>query len=292
MNKLLFSQKKELLGTILEISLPENKKQLINDCFDIAKKFENKYSRFKQNSELTNLNNNLNKWQKVDKELIDILKTAENIKKITKGYFNITIKDTLEKLGYKSNTENINSNNSKKCDIFPTKKIKINENTNEIFLKKQIDIGGIGKGYLIKKIVHYLDKKQISNYIINAGGDIFSKSKAIIKIEHPTNNNLIFAKTQIENESLCTSSPSRRKWGKNHHLINPKTNKNENTCKQITIIDKDPSIADALATGLFVAGFKKAVKIAKKHKIKCCIISNKDEIFLSSNLKLDILRKK
>lgn len=271
----MITKSRELLGTIIEITLPTSK--LFDECFDEIERIEKKYSRFIENSYLSKLNSK--KEDRLDEETIFLLKKAVKIKIITKNYFDINIKETLESLGYDKDysfKKKIKINNPFKKKGFEIKDKKIT-------LYNQIDFGGIGKGYAIDRVKKILEKNKIKKYFINAGGDIYSKGKNRIALENPDNNKYAIGEVEINDESICSSSSNRRKWGKNHHLIDPFTKKSTNSIKTVFIIEKNAIDGDALATGLFCSGFENAIEISKKNNLKVLLISNDNKIFTSKN---------
>lgn len=294
------SQTKKLLGAYITITLPEKDSKHFNKCFRIIKEFGYKYSRFKENSEIAKLNNNLYKWNKISDELINIITLSEHIKKDTAGYFDITIKSTLDILGYdkeKPNTEKnkiIMTNNKLKNYIskilLKKKDVIINKKEKKIYMKKEIDIGGIGKGYIGDKIKKYLLNNNIKDFTIDMGGDIYISGKQKIFLKDPENDKKIIGEIYVNKSALASSSPHIKKWSNSHHLINPKTSLPETTIKQIFVLHKDLRKADAYATGLLASGFENAKKIAKKINIPIVIISNHNRVFYN-NEKIKIYHK-
>lgn len=270
----------EILGTIFKIELPNSSSNLFETLFLELKRIESKFSRFNSNSELMQLNSQLFTWQKIDSEFHFILKKSQEIKKITNGYFNISQKNNLEKIGY-GNSKNISK---LKFNNFISKNYFLKKN--KVFLLKEIEIGGLGKGYAISNLINLLEKNNVKSYSLDGGGDIFIKGDEEIFLESPYDNNNVFAKVKIKNTTICSSSPSRRNFGKDkHHLINPKTNKSKSDILQVYIIEDNPILCDALSTALFVMGFDKAKKFSIKNKLNVFLVSINNEIYDSIKVK-------
>lgn len=94
---------KELFGSTLSLSLSEEReeqesKSVAEECFSIAKEFEEKYSRFIPGNFLDELNTQ--KSAPLDEELRTLLELAKTVSKRSKGYFDITISPLLENAGY------------------------------------------------------------------------------------------------------------------------------------------------------------------------------------------------
>ncbi len=286
----IISKKLEALGTIIEISLEKKNSVYFDLCFEEIKRIEKKYSRFDDNSYISYLNSNLNKKIILDEETLFLFKKYEYLKLKTEGFFNIFLKKTLEDLGYDKDY----SFKKKFKGFFPfKKKIFYNLNNLEIVLFEQIDFGGFGKGYAVDRIRDILGNLDVNHFMINAGGDIFANNAYDennnwnVVLENPNNLEYAFAKINLNNFAICSSSSNKRKWKKYHHLINPFTNKPANDMKAVYVFDKDTINADAYATALFVSGFDKAIEISKKENISVLLISNQNKIYQSPNLDLE-----
>ncbi len=285
------SKKKELLGTLIEVKVPKQNSKVFPLIFDEFKRIEEKYSRFKYSSYLSKINLNLKKWQEIDEETIYLISKSEEIRKQSDENFDITLLDTLERLGY---DKEYSFKEKKRIDfslLFPSKK-PIELKGNMIFLRKKIDFGGIGKGYAIDKVSEIIEKKGVFDYYINAGGDIFARHKDenkkwTILLEHPDFTDKAIGKVEINNMAIASSSSNRRKWGKNHHLINAKTKKPISETKAIFLIAKTAIEADAYATALFTSGFGKGIELSKKLDVNTLIISEKNKVYKSENFEVE-----
>ena len=90
----------------------------------------------------------------------------------------------------------------------------------------RLDFGAIGKGYAIDIIGQILNGKGITEYTINAGGDILHHGGIPIRVglEHPSDAHKVIGIAEIAgNKSICGSAGNRRAWGEFHHIINPDT---------------------------------------------------------------------
>lgn len=274
------SVSKELLGTVVEVKLPKHNSALLSICFEEIKRVEATYSRFLEDSVLSKLNQNLGKWQSISDEFLWLLSRAEDFKKQTRGNFDITVKSTLDKLGY---------GNPVKTQGFSLSSIfgDVQLGKNKVLINKEIDFGGFGKGFALDCVKKILDKNFISHYYINAGGDIFARRDHemepwIILLEHPDDPSMAIGKIEIDNSSIAGSAPNRRKWKNFHHLINMKTGKPAEGVKAIFVTAKSGIEADAYATGLFTSGFENAIEISKFLPVEILIISKNDQVYRSA----------
>jgi thiamine biosynthesis lipoprotein len=213
-NKLLIKNLKGL-GTFWFVELFESlsveKENLIKKFIKKEiKDFEKKYTRFSSKSLLNKLNHD--KKISFDTDLEKMIRLGERVGGETTRDFNIFIKKDLEKIGYGKALKAKNFIPDKSKKVFYKK-------NNYLFLntEKEIDLGGLGKGYLIDKLASSLKKEfDLKYFLINGGGDIYATSnqkKPIeIYLEHPIETNTFIGKVLIKNESFCASSSFKRNW--------------------------------------------------------------------------------
>lgn len=296
MNQKILAQAREQLGSVIEIKLPEKYKSLFGLCFKEIDRIEQAYSRFLDSSELTKLNNHLGKWQKASDEYLKIVEYALDFYNKTEGYFDITLKTLLEKIGY-DKEYSFKPKESKDTIVQKIRDkmqpILIDKKNKRIMLRKEIEFGGLGKGYALDCVAKLLDKKGVDCYYINAGGDIYARQGSgepwTILLEHPDNYEMVIGKLELDKQSIAGSAPNRRRWGngKYHHLINAKTKQPENSVKAIFVIAKTGMEADAYATALFTSGFEEAIRIYKKLPVEILLISQNNKVFKSEGFKVE-----
>ena len=117
-----------------------------------------------------------------------------------------------------------------------------------------IDIGALGKGYLVDAIAKLLDSYNETEYVIDASGDLCHKGTSTNKVglEHPTSPDMVIGIVDIKNKSLCASASNRRAWGHGmHHIFNPVTKSPVRDIIATWVIADTTMIADGLATALF-----------------------------------------
>lgn len=117
-----------------------------------------------------------------------------------------------------------------------------------------IDIGAIGKGYLVDIISFMLLQAGIADFIVDGSGDILHYGQFCTKIglEHPFDPSLVIGVVNIKNKSLCASAVNRRSWGDgNHHVLDGRTGIPVRDIVATWVIADTTAIADGLATALF-----------------------------------------
>lgn len=125
-----------------------------------------------------------------------------------------------------------------------------------------IDLGAIAKGFATEAAGQYLESIGITNYLINAGGNVkvgapIHKDNFSIGIEDPNSKNGdIFKVIYGKNISVVTSGGYERYYeyeGKQyHHIIDPDTLMPSDYFKSVTVITHDSRLGDILSTTLFL----------------------------------------
>lgn len=127
----------------------------------------------------------------------------------------------------------------------------------------QLDFGAFAKGYAIGEAIERLHRQGVHHALVNAGGDLCVSGRRGMRnwrigIRHPRKPGVI-ASIELEPDScIFTSGDYERFSDRNgkriHHILNPKTGYSATGTQSVTVIANNPTLADAAATALFVAG--------------------------------------
>lgn len=203
-----------------------------------------------------------------------VLHHAEQIKRQTQWYFDITIWSTLSGLGYwRHMTWN----------------------------RDQYDLGWFVKGRTIDQLSQVLKSYSITHYTINAGGDMLCQWKTQkVHIQHPLDATSFIGEIEVTNSSLCTSSirPRRRRPAINdinnvskgtffHHITSDWASAVWPVIG-VSAIHTDAMIADAAATIFLVCPVQEVQKIAKTLEVEFLIVFDDMSSIQSPNFPLFI----
>ena len=261
-----------------------------NIICDEINKFEKSYSRFLPDS----LVSQLNKQQILANpptELIALLTICSQYYGLTNGSFNPALGEILENRGYdieysfehKSKPETLV--NFDDLVILNDSEIRLNGSGN-------IDLGGLGKGFLIDKLAdifcHELD---LNSFLINGGGDIYVSSdyqKEVI-LEHPFTPGYTMGSIDLQGQSLGCSSNQKRNWKTKNtgetfgHIIDPwDINKYINLAS--FVVADTAVVADIVATVLCIIGddTSKIQKLLQNITFEYAIVSPNNDLIISS----------
>lgn len=144
------------------------------------------------------------------------------------------------------------------------------------------DFNAIAQGYTVDVIANFLKSKNITNFIVEVGGELFLSGKNTLTgkkwtvgIENPTlpsDKNEFIATLQFENQGLATSGNYRKTridpvtGEKFVHSINPITGMaQQSNLLSVTVITDSAMYADGYATMFMVMGLEKSKSFLEKH---------------------------
>lgn len=278
------------LGTVNTITVyvneneSEKAKKTLEFTEQYINKIDDKFSVFKNTSEISNINKNAGiKPVNVSDDTFEILKLSKVYSATTEGAFDITTKPVTDY--YKNSIENVEEFNETLRKVNYNCLI-IDEENQSVMLKNKwqaIDLGGIAKGYVIDKIIEIFKENKIENAIINLGGTIYNiGEKRNIGIRNPFNPINISNKDdsiitiESENEIFVTSGL----YEQGEHIIDPKTCKKVKTdIISVSIIGNNGAEQDAIATACFVLGIEKSVELLKIRNLQGIFILKNGQIF-------------
>ncbi|MBR5323358.1 MAG: FAD:protein FMN transferase [Muribaculaceae bacterium] len=242
--------------------------------------FDYSLSPFNKNSIIAAINNN-DTSARADELLKDVITLSQQVYKVTSGAFDPTISPLVNAWGFGFKTDKFP--NQTEVDSLKTfvgmDKITlavdgrvIKENTNTT-----LNFSAIAKGYIVDLVAKYLDKKGVTDYLVNIGGEINCKGlnpkgeKWRIGVDKPEESNKggdIHSILQLSDKSLATSGNYRKfkveDTQKVWHIIDPRTGyPTQARVLSATVIANNCAIADAYATALMVLGLEDGMSIVE-----------------------------
>ena len=223
---------------------------------------------------------------RVDRHLQKVVKEALKVSRKTDGAFDITVQPLVQAWGFGAAPVSTLPDSASvqallKC--VGAGKIKLRKD----HLKKRvpcvrIDVNGIAQGYSVDVLADFLDKKGISNYLVELGGEIRVKGRKpngepmAIGIEGPAEDKPYdpypIQKIISLEKGAVTSSGNYRKFyqsgsRKFSHLIDPKTGYPlDNELISITVWAEDAMTADAYDNALMGMGLEKGLQFTNRQK--------------------------
>jgi thiamine biosynthesis lipoprotein len=287
-----------VMGSTIEIQVKcrdENKaNNAITAAFAEARRIDTLFSTYLKDNNMWKINNSSTEKLYVNKETFYILKKSGYIWEITEGAFDVAIGNIIDLVGFDKNSPKVPSYTEvlKATENIGWKKIKL-EDPDILFKPKNIKINfnAIVPGYAADKCAKILEDNGISDYLINVGGELFSKGEEWkIGIQHPRMENELIGTISASGYGVATSGDYQQYFKKNGkrftHIFNPATGYSANECEAVTIIAPDAITADALSTGIFVLGPQKGLALIEKlDNVEGIIVDTTGTIHESSGFK-------
>jgi len=294
-----------LLGTAVTITIADrnsNASELFNAAFKEVEKVQSSFSLYNASSEISVINNNAYPGPvRISDDVFSLIKSSLEVSGKTGGAFDITWASS-GKLWDFSAEGFTPPDDIKIKSILPLisyKNIRIVEGINTVsFLKKgtKIGLGGIAKGYAVRKAVSVLRKHGVKGAIVACAGDIQvigdnSGRPWKAGIQDPRGNSVIATFAMKDGDAVSTSGDYERfrmiNGRRYHHIIDPATGyPSESGLISVTVFSKDPVASDAYSTAFFVTGFEKAKAVlAEMNELSAVFVDSNQKIFASSNLK-------
>jgi FAD:protein FMN transferase len=279
----------EALGTVWKITIFDKLdtlqfKKIHNLVLSCARKFDETYSRFIPISFIRKLVNKSG-IVSVPEDLVSMLRIYRNLYLPSGKKLNPLIGSLLSQLGY-DDTYTLKPEEHLTAVPDFTESIQIIDDKT-INLKKNllIDPGALGKGYLIDKIFDRLHDSGLKRFLVDGSGDIRYKGGRIkikVGLEHPGDFSKVIGVFDLMQGALCSSSGSRRKWDKYHHIIDPKTKSSPRDVLCVWVLSEKAAVSDALATALF---FSPPENYSSIYDFEYCILNKEMKIKRSDGFK-------
>ena len=127
-----------------------------------------------------------------------------------------------------------------------------------------LDVGAAGKGYLVDLLGAVLAEHGVTEYTIDASGDILRRGAGSIRVglEHPLNTSMAIGVVNLGDGSICGSASNRRAWGDGlHHVVDAITGLPTRRVIATWAMAPTALEADGIATALF---FSDPARIAQE----------------------------
>jgi thiamine biosynthesis lipoprotein len=240
-------------------------------------------------------------------ELLEMINLSLYYSELTDGSFDITVQPILDLWAYDPDVEQ----QFWELDE-PTQTTAINEalervgpaqiivESGTIRLKEgaSITLGGIAKGYAVDEALEVIADMGIKYALIDAGGDIGTLGAKPdgelwnIALANPDDTSQSLASFSFADRAVATSGNYERYFDPEkevHHIVNPKTGYSAGECISVTIIARDCTQADVLATSVFVMGPVEGMLLVESLDDVEALIVDSDRIIYQSSVLSDYL---
>lgn len=274
---------------------------LLQEALNSCAIFEHELNRWEEGSDVWLINQNKEQPTKVSDDTVRILRTAEAVREVSCGAFNVLVGDLVNLWNFKNQDPQLpdpvllEQEVQEAADSF----YSIHGNKASLYGEGSMDLGGIAKGYITDRIADFLRKKGVQHALLNFGGNIVTIGPKedgtpwTIGLQTPDGERQkdYWAAVTSVDSTVVTSGVYERGFEKNgkwyHHILDPKTGYPvENNLLTVTIVAKDSMMADALATAAFVMGPERGLPMVHKMGAKAVFLDKAGNVWRSPDLEL------
>ena len=288
--KKVYLQSADALGTNIELRLVTHNQAPAEKWFILLWKeigdFENRFSRFRHDSELSLFNKQAGEKVKISETFKKLLETAKHYSVLSEGLFNPFILPDLQRAGYKNSLDKTHSPapDYSKRSVADYTSLEIGSDWAMIPSNTALDMGGIGKGYLADQLGALLENN-VEDYCLSLGGDVCVKGSDEdgpwkIDIQSAENREKNIAKFTGDKDlfGIATSGVTREISEQTQvHIINPKTGQpidlSNNIC---TVVANNVTMADVMASCILIGGKDLAKRLVGNGLIKAVLLQGKE----------------
>ncbi|GAB4575157.1 MAG: FAD:protein FMN transferase [Anaerolineae bacterium] len=241
--------------------------------------WENSFSRFRPESELSRLNASAGQWVTVSPDLLDVVLVALDVAQFTDGLVTPLVLPALMAAGYDRSFERLQARQSADLPRFALsvpdwQSVEVDVSCAGVYLPPatRIDLGGVAKGWTAEAIADRLEA--FGPCLVDAGGDIVARGcppgqegwPVIVADpwgappDAPLPEETVGLLTLcVRDRAVATSGIDYRRWWRGgrmqHHLIDPRTGAPAETdLLSATVIARDADRAEGCAKALMILG--------------------------------------
>ena len=247
---------------------------MVDDAIDFVDGLDRKWSRFRGDSELSELNRGAGKPVAVSSETCAIVLLAIDAWRSTDGLFDPTILGALVEAGYDRTFDEIGTTEPAgrldEDSLRPSPGpggVVVDEERLMVTLPENVslDFGGIGKGRCADLVLERLLAGGAVGACVDLGGDVRVGGSSpqgegwVVAVDDPFHPGGDLALITLSSGAVTTSSRLRRQWstvdGPAHHLLDPTTGQPAKSgLAAVTVVAADAAWGEVHAKAALIAG--------------------------------------
>ena len=284
-----------VMGTFARVVAVAADSSTARRCIEVAfveiEKIDELMSDYKSDSEISEINRDgFNRAIKVSKSTYEVLEKSIEFSELSGGAFDITVGPLVDLL-----------HSAEKKEVAPSEeeiaeaklkvgyqKLKLDDPNRTVKFAvdgMKLDLGGVAKGYAIDRAVEAMQKGGAVGGMVDIGGDIrcFGAppqgkdhwliglqdpgvgSDIVISAEAGISTGELLLVLKLQNAAIATSGGYQRFTligGKKYsHILDTRTGHSSDELASVTIISKNATDADALATAVSVMGAERGLAL-------------------------------
>ncbi|MBQ0743394.1 MAG: FAD:protein FMN transferase, partial [Pseudomonas sp.] len=235
----------------------------------------------------------------VGNEIADLVQIAKEVSRASQGCYDLTIKPLFDLWGFSGESVSLPGSAEleqvRKLTGFGLVSVPTLTELQKNAPEAEIDLSSIAQGYSVDRVASVIEAAGIKNYLVEIGGELKTRGHKPdgsfwrIAIERPLPGGRAVQKVltigQDEPVSVMTSGTYRHYFDDHgtrySHVLDARTGKPiTHKTVSVTVLDQDPTLADAWSTALLCLGDEEGLTIANQAGIAALFLRESGEQFV------------
>jgi FAD:protein FMN transferase len=249
----------------------------VEDAFDEVDRLDRLMSHYKPESPLSRLNQTAAAAAApvpTDPELFAIIAESIRYSRESDGAFDITVGPLMKAWGFFKG-EGRMPTARELADVrrrIGYQHVRLDEKAHAVGFDRpgiELDLGGIGKGYAVDRVVDLLRARGITSALVSAGGSTIYALGAppdedgwSVRVQDPLHADKTALTLRLKDRSLSIAGRSEKSFERNgivySHIMDPRTAKPVQGMLTVAVLSPTGTAGDALDDALFVQGVEKS----------------------------------
>ena len=231
----------------------------------------------------------------VGPEIVNLIAKAREVTKASRGCYDLTVKPIFDLWGFNGQQVSVPSETELHNQLQIVGINNVVARSGKTLAKSvsdlQVDLSSIAQGYTVNKMADVLESAGIDHYLVELGGELKTRGHKPggepwrVAIERPTPEERSIHKViTIRSDaplSVMTSGTYRHYFddqGQRYsHVLDARTGwPVSHSTVSVTVIDQDPTRADAWSTALLCLGAREGTAVADQHDIAALFMEEKN----------------
>jgi len=258
-------------------------------AFEEARRLDRLLSHFRPGSELSEVNRfAAQRPVKVTPELFDLLAACLDYSRLSEGAFDVTVGPLMQVWGFFKGSGRLptKAELARAMENVGYRHLLLDAETRTVRFARPglaLDLGGIGKGYTVDRMVETLSENGVSQALVSAGGSSLyglgspgaESGGWPVQIRDPRNSSRTVEELRLHNASLSTSGSYEKFFvaeGRTHsHIMDPRTGYPAQGMLAVSVVAPRTLDSEVWTKPSFILGRPWAARHKPPHlRIFCC----------------------
>jgi thiamine biosynthesis lipoprotein len=264
-------------------------------CAELER-LEQCWSRFRPDSELARLNANTGTWTRVSTPMLLALSCAADLHAATRGRFDPTILDALERAGYDRTFASLEIDApgpppaATAAPGFASIELDAEGSRARLPAGTRVDLGGIGKGLAADLVARGLVERGARSVIVGLGGDLRARGEPPpqgpwdVPVMDPFDDERVAFRFPLAHGALVTSTTRIRTWTRGgrryHHLIDPASGDSARSGLAAAVVHgRDAWWSEGIAKAAVVAGAEAGAALVHDAGVRAWLFGDDGSVY-------------